>query len=240
MDPRGTTGAAVIAPRFKRSVVNRRRVGKLSAKRDCRAISRCLRSYNVSYCKGRSLANAAPYLNARGVSMSLYGLLSFCVAYVLAVALPGPGVAAVLARSLGHGMRGAPAFIAGFLVGDLVWFAFAAAGLAALAQMAHTAFLVVRYAGVLYLLYLGYRLWTAPAQPLNAALVAPSQRNSRLFLGTLALTLGNPKTMLFFLALLPIVVPLGALGSAGYREIVAAIVVILPLVLGAYALAATR
>ena len=172
--------------------------------------------------------------------MSFYGLLSFCVAYVLAVASPGPGVAAVLARSLGHGMRGAPAFIAGFLVGDLVWFAFAAAGLAALAQMAHTAFLVVRYAGVLYLLYLAYRLWTAPAQSLDDAVIAPSQRNARLFLGTLALTLGNPKTMLFFLALLPIVVPLDALGPADYLEIAAAIIVILPLVLGAYALAATR
>jgi threonine/homoserine/homoserine lactone efflux protein len=172
--------------------------------------------------------------------MSFYGLLSFCVAYVLAVASPGPGVAAVLARSLGHGLRGAPAFIAGFLVGDLVWFALAAAGLAALAQVAQTAFLVVRYAGVLYLLYLAYRLWTAPAQSLDDAVVAPSQCNSRLFLGTLTLTLGNPKTMLFFLALLPIVVPLNALGPADYVEIVAAIVVILPLVLGAYALAATR
>ncbi|HEY3177679.1 MAG TPA: LysE family translocator [Casimicrobiaceae bacterium] len=172
--------------------------------------------------------------------MSFYGLLSFCVAYVLAVASPGPGVAAVLARSLGHGMRGAPAFIAGFLVGDLVWFAFAAAGLAALAQVAHTAFLVVRYAGVLYLLYLAYRLWTAPALPLDGAVIAPSQPNSRLFFGTLALTLGNPKTMLFFLALLPIVVPLDVLGPADYLEIVAAIVVILPLVLGAYALAATQ
>jgi threonine/homoserine/homoserine lactone efflux protein len=95
--------------------------------------------------------------------MSHYGLLSFCVAYVLAVASPGPGVAAVLARSLGHGMRGAPAFIAGFLIGDLVWFALAAAGLAALAQVAQTAFLVVRCAGVLYLLYLAYRLWTGRA-----------------------------------------------------------------------------
>jgi len=93
---------------------------------------------------------------------------------------------------------------------------------------------------VLYLFYLAYRLWTAPAQPLIATDIAPALRNSRLFLGTLALTLGNPKTMLFFVALLPIVVPLDALGPADYLEIVAAIVVILPLVLGAYALAATR
>ena len=89
--------------------------------------------------------------------------------YLLAVATPGPAVAAVLARSLTHGMRGAPAFIAGFLIGDLIWFAGASAGLAALAQSAQTVFLVVRYAGAVYLLYLAYRLWTAPARPLGLA-----------------------------------------------------------------------
>ena len=41
--------------------------------------------------------------------MSWYGLSVFTLAYVLAVAIPGPGVAAIIARSLGHGLRGAPA-----------------------------------------------------------------------------------------------------------------------------------
>jgi len=49
--------------------------------------------------------------------MTGYGLSIFGLVYMLAVATPGPGVAAVIARSLGHGLRGAPAFIAGFLVG---------------------------------------------------------------------------------------------------------------------------
>ena len=101
--------------------------------------------------------------------MSLYGFAAFCAVYLLAVATPGPGVAAVLTRSLAHGMRGAPAFIAGFLVGDLIWFAGASAGLAALAQSAQTVFLIVRYAGAVYLLYLAYRLWTAPARPLDVS-----------------------------------------------------------------------
>jgi threonine/homoserine/homoserine lactone efflux protein len=64
--------------------------------------------------------------------MTWYGLSVFGLVYVLAVATPGPGVAAVIARSLGHGLRGAPAFIAGFMVGDLIWFTFAATGLAML------------------------------------------------------------------------------------------------------------
>src|ERR1700693_2087215 len=101
--------------------------------------------------------------------MSLYGFAAFCAVYLLAVATPGPGVAAVLTRLLPHGMRGAPAFIAGFLGGALLSFARVSAGLAALAQSAQTVFLIVRYAGAVYLLYLAYRLWTAPARPLDVS-----------------------------------------------------------------------
>ena len=71
--------------------------------------------------------------------MTIYGLLTFCAVYALAVAAPGPGIAAIIARGLAHGLKGAPAFIAGFMVGDLVWFAIAATGLAALAKTAATA-----------------------------------------------------------------------------------------------------
>lgn len=172
--------------------------------------------------------------------MSLYGFAVFCAVYLLAVATPGPGVAAVLTRSLTHGMRGAPAFIAGFLIGDLIWFAGASAGLAALAETAQTVFLMVRYAGAAYLLYVAYRLWTAPAQPLDVGDVHASQRPLRLFLGSLSLTLGNPKPMIFFVALLPTVVHLRTLRFVDYLLIAAAITLILPLVLGGYAFAASR
>ncbi len=174
--------------------------------------------------------------------MSLYGLLVFCAVYCLAVASPGPGVAAVIARSLANGTRGAPAFIAGFLVGDLIWFAFAATGLAALAQSAQAVFVVVKYAGAAYLLFLAYKLWTAPA--VAAADQAPDlergQKPFQLFLGSLALTLANPKTMVFFLALLPTVVSLEQLTLLGFLEMVVAISILLPLTLGAYVLLADR
>jgi threonine/homoserine/homoserine lactone efflux protein len=172
--------------------------------------------------------------------MSLYGFAAFCAVYLLAVATPGPGVAAVLTRSLAHGMRGAPAFIAGFLVGDLIWFAAASAGLAALAQSAQSVFLIVRYAGAAYLMYLAYRLWTAPARPLDVSEAHDSERPFRLFLGSLSLTLGNPKPMIFFVALLPTVIHLRALHFVDYILIAVAIAFILPLVLGGYALAASR
>jgi threonine/homoserine/homoserine lactone efflux protein len=172
--------------------------------------------------------------------MSPYGFAAFCITYLLAVATPGPGVTAVIARSLAHGMRGTPAFIAGFLVGDLIWFAAATAGLAALAQTAQTAFLVVRYLGAAYLLYLAYRMWTAPVQPLEVSNRQASQRPLRLFLGSLSLTLGNPKPMIFFVALLPAVIRLQTLHFVDYVLILLAVTLILPLVLGAYSFAASR
>ena len=172
--------------------------------------------------------------------MSLYGLWIFAAVYFLAVALPGPGVAAIVARSLSRGLAGAPAFIAGFLVGDMIWFTFAATGLAALAQSAYTVFVAVKYAGVAYLLYLAWKLWNTPAKPVVEGEAEKGQKPSQLFLGSLALTLANPKTMVFFLALLPTVVALEKLTVAGFLEIAGIICIVLPLVLGAYAVAAAR
>lgn len=173
--------------------------------------------------------------------MSLYGLLIFSSVYMLAVATPGPGVAAIVARSLARGTQGAIAFIGGFLIGDLIWFTVAATGLAALAQTARLVFVVIKYAGAIYLLYLAYRMWTAP--PRVAAeenLLDTGQKPMQLFFGSLALTLANPKTAIFFLALLPTVVRLEELTVAGFLEIVAVISVVLPLVLGGYVLLAAR
>jgi len=66
------------------------------------------------------------------------------------------------------------------------------------------------------------------------------QKPMQLFLGSLALTMANPKTAIFFLALLPTVVRLEELTVAGFLEIVAVISVVLPLVLGGYVFLAAR
>jgi threonine/homoserine/homoserine lactone efflux protein len=172
--------------------------------------------------------------------MTWYALASFCAVYFAAVATPGPGVAAVIAQSLARGSAGAPAFIAGFLVGDLIWFAAAALGLSALAQAAHGAFVIVKFAGAGYLLFLAYKLWTTARAPAVIDQARPQRTPWRTFLGSLMLTLGNPKTMIFYVALLPSVVALEALRWQGYVEIAIAIAVILPLTLGGYVIVASR
>jgi threonine/homoserine/homoserine lactone efflux protein len=171
--------------------------------------------------------------------MDLLGLLAFAGAYLLAVASPGPGIAAVIARALGSGLRGSPAFIAGFVIGDLVWFLCAASGLALIAKAYAPLFMLIKYAGAAYLIYLAYKLWTAPAASPGEA-PAKEDTNLRLFLGSLALTLGNPKVMVFFLAILPTVVDLQNLTLLGIAELAILITVIISSVLTGYAVLAAR
>jgi threonine/homoserine/homoserine lactone efflux protein len=175
------------------------------------------------------------------VNMSIHGLGLFCLVYLLATASPGPGIAAIVARVLSRGTYGLGAFMSGFVVGDLIWFTCAATGMAALAQTAHSVFVVVKYAGAAYLLYLAFRLWTAPARPVGEDDVSSAQqRPSQLFFGSLALTIGNPKVMVFFLALLPTVLDLTKMSPSDFMKVALAIMIILSGVLSSYAFAALR
>ena len=166
-------------------------------------------------------------------------LLVFAAAYFAALVLPGPGVTALIARVLARGTHGAPSFIAGFVVGSLVWFGVAATGLAVLAAAFTTVFIAIRYAGAAYLLYLAWKLWTPPVRPLDATQDSPDG-HGRLFLTGVAINLGNPKVIVFFLALLPTVVDLGTLSALGFTELALIVTAIASIVLTAYALAAAR
>ena len=174
------------------------------------------------------------------ISMPLHGLILFCLAYLIAAAIPGPGIASIVARVLSRGTHALPAYIAGFVLGDLIWFTLAATGMAVLAQTMHTAFVVLRLAGASYLLYLAYRMWVAPVKPVEEGAPSKDESGLRLFAGSLSLTLSNPKVMVFFLALLPVVIELRDIGIHAYLEIAAAICIILSCVLGAYSLAALK
>src|SRR3954454_8864432 len=167
-------------------------------------------------------------------------LLVFAGALFVAAASPGPGIAAIVARVLGRGTDGAIAFPAGVAVGDVVWLTFAIAGLAVLAQTFQAVFLVVKYAGAAYLLYLAWKLWTAPAAAREVSAATTRESPAKLFLGGLAVTMGNPKVMVFYLALLPNLLDLGSIGAIGYAELVGVVLAVLGTVFSSYILLAAR
>jgi threonine/homoserine/homoserine lactone efflux protein len=172
--------------------------------------------------------------------MDFTGLLLFATVYLVAVASPGPGMALVVARGLSVGTRSAPAFIAGFVVGDLVWFTVAATGMAVVARAFETLFLFIKFAGCLYLLFLAWRIWTSPIKTADAAAVAVEVKALPSFLSSLSLTLGNPKVIVFFLSLMPLVVDLQSLTPIVFAELAAVIVLVFTPVLAATLLLAER
>ncbi|MEO6013400.1 MAG: LysE family translocator [Devosia sp.] len=167
--------------------------------------------------------------------MDLLTLIAFTIAYFVAVLVPGPGVAAIVARALGGGFWTAMPMIFGILVGDLIYLVFALFGLAAIATYFGPIFIVVRWAGALYLLYIAWQFWTAKP---GSEQLGPRKKEPwlRTFLAGFALTMGNPKTIVFYLALLPTVVPLDRpITALGFAELTTIVVVVLLAVASGYA-----
>jgi len=165
------------------------------------------------------------------------GLL-FTTMLAAAVAAPGPSSAALVARVLAHGLRGVGRLCVGLLLGDLFWLLCALWGVAALAQHFGALFAAIRYAGVAYLLVLAWKLWRAA--PSAIANTGEKRESPRLLLTGLALALGNPKTMLFYLALLPGIVSLDTLSLRDALILAALVTVVVVVVLAAYVSLAER
>ena len=172
--------------------------------------------------------------------LSISGLAIFALALAVAAFAPGPGIAAIVGRVLGRGRDGAVAFVTGMAVGDVVWLSLAVLGLAVLAETFHEVFALVKYAGAAYLLYLAVKMWTAPSAARSLEPVATRESRSKLFLAGLAVTMGNPKTMVFYLALLPNLVDLGRVDALAYAELAFVTLAVLAVVFGFYIVLALR
>jgi threonine/homoserine/homoserine lactone efflux protein len=158
--------------------------------------------------------------------MSLASILVFAGALALAAGSPGPSIAAMVARVVSRGFRSVLPFLLAMWIGEAIWLACAVFGLAYMAQTFQHAFALVKYAGVAYLLFLAWKMWRAPVE---AGTDAIPDRDSplRLFLAGMAVTLGNPKIMVFYLALLPSIIDLGQVTVAGWLELTLVMMLVL-------------
>jgi threonine/homoserine/homoserine lactone efflux protein len=125
--------------------------------------------------------------------------------------------------------------VLGNTLGDLILMSLSAFGLSVIAREMGGLFTIVKWAGAAYLIYMGYRYWTAEISEANALVPAGNG-----FWSQLALTLGNPKAMVMFLALLPSVIDLNRLNNAGYLQLCLCTLVLLPGIEFLYAALAAR
>lgn len=139
--------------------------------------------------------------------MELTTWLTYVGVITALIAFPGPVALLCASHGLRHGHQRALATVLGGALAALIMMTASALGLGAILAASETAFLILKYVGGLYLIYLGIQSWRAPVDKLqreaNDAMPIGTQSYSQLFRTGFAVGISNPKDMLFFASLFP-------------------------------------
>jgi threonine/homoserine/homoserine lactone efflux protein len=150
--------------------------------------------------------------------ISDYG--SFVAAIILFLAIPGPGNLALITSTSKGGVPGGLGATMGVIAGDQVLMWLAVAGVATVLSTYPAAFSAVQWLGAAYLAWLGWKMWTA--QPGDAPVL--NIRPRHYFQQALAITLLNPKAIVFYMAFFPLFVdPQHHLGLISFAVMAATI-----------------
>jgi homoserine/homoserine lactone efflux protein len=140
--------------------------------------------------------------------MTIESYFAFVLAALALALVPGPTVTVIIANSLKYGTRAGLMNVLGTQVGVLIWLGIAALGLGAAIQVMGVWFVVLRYAGAAYLLWLAYKLFIS-----NGDLAVATDRarpRGSFFLQGFVVIMSNPKMLVLFGALIPPFIPAGA------------------------------
>lgn len=135
--------------------------------------------------------------------MSMEIWFTFLCASILLSIIPGAGAISTMSNTIKHGFKTTLVGNLGLQTGNLINIIIVGAGLGALLAESETAFSVIKWGGVLYLIYLGYQKFQ------EASTIHLDQANtvttsySRLFTKAVIVNITNPKSIMFLVALLP-------------------------------------
>ena len=130
-------------------------------------------------------------------------LAFFAASWAISIS-PGAGAVAAMSAGLNHGFRRSFFTIAGLILGIWTQVIVVGAGLGALVATSSTAFGVVKWLGVAYLVWLGIAQWRAPPRPLAAqSLDGPQVTRRSMVLRAWMINAVNPKGTVFLLAVVP-------------------------------------
>lgn len=128
----------------------------------------------------------------------------FIVAILLFQMIPGPGTLNILRATARDGVRAGVAAMAGTLLGGFCCLAAAASGLEAVVRGQPDALRLLQVAGSLYLAWMGWRLVARDRTGAAAGAAEPPPSLARHLRQAFAVSLTNPKVLLFYFALLPL------------------------------------
>lgn len=168
-------------------------------------------------------------------------LLPYILALGLAAAIPGPGMTAIVARSLNGGSLAGLATLVGVIMGDVFYLTLAVFGLGVVAQSYTALFTLINWAAALYLGFLAWQFWSYQPDTINIDQKVTRQQLVSAWLSGLSITLGNPKTMAFYLAILPLVISLQAISLRFWGTVLVPVTAAVLLAVGAmFILAAVK
>lgn len=170
--------------------------------------------------------------------MTVYGLSCLSAAMFVLAVTPGPGVFFTVSSAISCGFRRTFFAIAGIVTGDLIFLLFAVYGLSFVAELFYSFFIIVKFIGALYIVWLGFKLLKLkPDVP--GILSLPIKGKVSAFMSGFSITMGNPKVILFYLGFLPAFMNLDKLSFGDVLIIAGVVSFILGSVLMAYALCAS-
>ena len=167
--------------------------------------------------------------------MTWQSALSFFLAVFIFGITPGPGVLAILARSLVSGARACLFLALGMIISDIFYLIAACIGLAALASHWSEVFTAIRILGAVYLIYLGWKMWHAPLPIANNHANNSARGDALSFLQGFLISASNPKVILFYIAFLPTFIDLNTMNTQ--TTALAAVLTFFALLLGLLAIA---
>ncbi len=170
-------------------------------------------------------------------------LALFAGALFLLFITPGPGIAAMVARTLDTGPWHAALYGTGILTGDIFWFTLAVTGLSALAETLGPFWLAAKLIGAGYLGYMAfkafYSAWTG-ARPKPVFPTGSKRGWIATYLAGVAMPLSNPKPIVFYLTLVPSFIPIAAITPASYALMVLTMIIMAVPTAGFYIIGAHR
>lgn len=130
--------------------------------------------------------------------------LAYVATSAVVLAIPGPTILLVLSYSIAHGRKATLPVVVGVALGDSVAITLSLIGLGTLLATSAFWFTIIKWMGGLYLIYLGILLLRAARNPLPEPLQqTPEVAANKLFGNAFIVTALNPKSIVFFIALLP-------------------------------------
>jgi homoserine/homoserine lactone efflux protein len=135
--------------------------------------------------------------------MDLHAWLVFVVAETLLCLAPGVAVLLVVSVGVTRGTRASAFASLGVLGANAIYFALSAIGVGSLILMSHEVFYLVRWIGVAYLVWIGLQTFFGSHPSLSTSAAPEAANPAAIFRTGLVIKLADPKTLFYFVALLP-------------------------------------